>query len=32
MPSIAIATLTVGMNLLIDSLRRHGGFAQGGQQ
>ena len=29
MPSIAIATLTVGMNLLIDSLRRHGGFAQG---
>lgn len=32
MPSIAIATLTVGMNLLIDSLRRHGGFAQGGRQ
>jgi peptide/nickel transport system permease protein len=32
MPSIAIATLTVGMNLLIDSLRRHGGFGQGGQQ
>lgn len=31
MPSIAIATLTVGMNLLIDSLRRHGGFAQGGR-
>jgi peptide/nickel transport system permease protein len=30
MPSVAIATLTVGMNLLIDSLRRHGGFAQGG--
>ncbi|WP_206956256.1 ABC transporter permease [Trinickia acidisoli] len=29
MPSIAIATLTVGMNLMIDSLRRHGGFAQG---
>ncbi|RDU97720.1 ABC transporter permease [Trinickia dinghuensis] len=29
MPSIAIATLTVGMNLLIDSLRRHGGFTQG---
>ena len=29
MPSIAIATLTVGMNLLIDSVRRHGGFAQG---
>lgn len=29
MPSIAIATLTIGMNLLIDSLRRHGGFAQG---
>jgi len=25
MPSIAIATLTVGVNLLIDSLRRHGG-------
>ncbi|HEX7682567.1 MAG TPA: ABC transporter permease [Trinickia sp.] len=32
MPSIAIATLTVGMNLLIDSLRRHSGFAQGGQK
>lgn len=32
MPSIAIATLTVGMNLLIDSLRRHTGFAQGGQR
>jgi peptide/nickel transport system permease protein len=32
MPSIAIATLTVGMNLLIDSLRRHGGFTQGGQK
>lgn len=30
MPSIAIATLTVAMNLLIDSLRRHGGFAEGG--
>lgn len=30
MPSIAIATLTVGMNLLIDSLRRHSGFGQGG--
>ena len=25
MPSIAIATLTVGVNLLIDSIRRHGG-------
>ena len=32
MPSIAIATLTVGMNLLIDSLRRHSGFSQGGQK
>lgn len=32
MPSIAIATLTVGMNLLIDSLRRHSGFAQGTQK
>lgn len=32
MPSIAIATLTVGMNLLIDSLRRHAGFAKGGQR
>jgi peptide/nickel transport system permease protein len=32
MPSIAIATLTVGMNLLIDSLRRHTGFARGGQR
>jgi len=31
MPSIAIATLTVGMNLLIDSLRRHAGFGQGGR-
>lgn len=32
MPSIAIATLTVGMNLLIDSLRRHAGFSQGGRK
>ena len=32
MPSIAIATLTVGMNLLIDSLRRHAGFGQGAQK
>ncbi|WP_425469800.1 ABC transporter permease [Paraburkholderia unamae] len=30
MPAVAIATLTVGVNLLIDSLRRHGGRAQGG--
>ncbi|PYE20332.1 ABC transporter permease [Paraburkholderia silvatlantica] len=30
MPAVAIATLTVGVNLLIDSLRRHGGRAHGG--
>ncbi|HEY2022504.1 MAG TPA: ABC transporter permease, partial [Paraburkholderia sp.] len=30
MPAIAIATLTVGVNLLIDSLRRHSGRAHGG--
>jgi peptide/nickel transport system permease protein len=30
MPAIAIATLTVGVNLLIDSLRRHVAAAQGG--
>lgn len=29
-PSLAIATLTVGVNLLIDSLRRHSGFGKGG--
>ena len=32
MPAIAIATLTVGVNLLIDSLRRHGARAHGGGQ
>jgi peptide/nickel transport system permease protein len=32
MPAVAIATLTVGMNLLIDSLRRHGARAHGGRQ
>ncbi|MEX3934475.1 ABC transporter permease [Paraburkholderia phymatum] len=32
MPAVAIATLTVGMNLLIDSLRRHGARAHGGGQ
>jgi peptide/nickel transport system permease protein len=30
MPAVAIATLTVGVNLLIDSLRRHGARANGG--
>lgn len=30
MPAVAIATLTIGVNLLIDSLRRHGGRAHGG--
>ena len=29
MPAIAIATLTVGVNLLIDNLRRRGGRGQG---
>jgi peptide/nickel transport system permease protein len=32
MPAVAIATLTVGVNLLIDSLRRHGARARGGRQ
>jgi peptide/nickel transport system permease protein len=32
MPAVAIATLTVGVNLLIDSLRRHGARAHGGGQ
>ncbi|ALL69628.1 Dipeptide transport system permease protein dppC (plasmid) [Paraburkholderia caribensis MBA4] len=32
MPAVAIATLTVGVNLLIDSLRRHGARAHGGAQ
>jgi peptide/nickel transport system permease protein len=32
MPAIAIATLTVGVNLLIDSLRRRGGRGQGAAQ
>jgi peptide/nickel transport system permease protein len=32
MPAVAIATLTVGVNLLIDSLRRHGGRAHGGRK
>ncbi|WP_240766454.1 ABC transporter permease [Paraburkholderia flava] len=32
MPAIAIATLTIGVNLLIDSLRRHGGRGQGAGQ
>ncbi|SAK68730.1 binding-protein-dependent transport systems inner membrane component [Caballeronia catudaia] len=32
MPAVAIATLTVGVNLLIDSLRRHGARSQGGGQ
>ncbi len=27
MPAVAIATLTVGVNLLIDSMRRHGARA-----
>jgi len=30
MPAVAIATLTVGVNLLIDSLRRHGARSHGG--
>ena len=30
MPAVAIATLTVGVNLLIDSLRRHSARAHGG--
>jgi len=30
MPAVAIATLTVGVNLLIDSLRRHGSRSHGG--
>jgi peptide/nickel transport system permease protein len=30
MPAIAIATLTIGVNLFIDNLRRRGGRAQGG--
>nr|WP_156992375.1 ABC transporter permease [Paraburkholderia oxyphila] len=30
MPAVAIATLTIGMNLLIDSVRRRGGRGQGG--
>ncbi|MGF6779787.1 ABC transporter permease [Paraburkholderia sp. GAS334] len=29
MPAVAIATLTVGVNLLIDSVRRHSGRGQG---
>jgi peptide/nickel transport system permease protein len=32
MPAVAIATLTVGVNLLIDSLRRHGARSHGGAQ
>ncbi|SEJ59144.1 ABC transporter permease [Paraburkholderia diazotrophica] len=32
MPAVAIATLTVGVNLLIDSLRRHGARSHGGRQ
>ncbi|SAK90471.1 binding-protein-dependent transport systems inner membrane component [Caballeronia calidae] len=32
MPAVAIATLTVGVNLLIDSLRRHGARSHGGGQ
>ncbi|WP_244830117.1 ABC transporter permease [Caballeronia sp. TF1N1] len=32
MPAVAIATLTVGVNLLIDSLRRHGARGNGGAQ
>jgi peptide/nickel transport system permease protein len=32
MPAIAIATLTVGVNLLIDNLRRRGGRGQGAAQ
>lgn len=32
MPAIAIATLTVGMNLLIDNLRRRGGLGRGNAQ
>ncbi len=32
MPAVAIATLTVGVNLLIDSLRRRGARAHGGGQ
>ncbi|SPB17210.1 Binding-protein-dependent transport systems inner membrane component [Caballeronia novacaledonica] len=32
MPAVAIATLTVGVNLLIDSLRRHGARSQGAGQ
>lgn len=31
-PAVAIATLTVGVNLLIDSLRRHSGGKRGGGQ
>jgi len=30
MPAIAIATLTIGVNLFIDNLRRRGSRAQGG--
>jgi peptide/nickel transport system permease protein len=32
MPAIAIATLTIGVNLLIDNLRRRGGRGQGAAQ
>ncbi|MCI0148817.1 ABC transporter permease [Paraburkholderia sediminicola] len=32
MPAVAIATLTIGMNLLIDNLRRRSGRGQGGAQ
>ncbi|AMV47300.1 ABC transporter permease [Paraburkholderia caribensis] len=32
MPAVAIATLTIGVNLLIDSLHRHGARAHGGAQ
>jgi peptide/nickel transport system permease protein len=32
MPAIAIATLTIGVNLFIDNLRRRGGHGQGGAQ
>ena len=32
MPAVAIATLTIGVNLLIDNLRRRGGRGQGAAQ
>jgi peptide/nickel transport system permease protein len=32
MPAIAIATLTIGVNLFIDNLRRRGGHGQGDAQ